>query len=143
VFSVAGYEEAVREMPLYFRGLRGLLKRRAEVGVISSGCRQIAAAVAAMQAKRRAANPRFTKTVGDAQLTVEMDMRGSVNTFSSRDGVITHGFPADVVYPIVTTRDMQVDRTVDADGTIRLHVRGWIKVNRPKIAMGVPPPPGQ
>ena len=96
-----------------------------------------------MQTKKRAANPRFTKTVGDAQLTVEMDMLGSVNTFSSKDGVVTHGFPADVVYPVDPTRDMQVDRAVDADGTIRLHIRGWIKVNSPNVAMGVPRPPGQ
>jgi hypothetical protein len=143
VLSVAGYERAIREMPLYFRGLRGLLKRRVEVGVISSDCRQVAAAIAAMQTKKRAANPRFTKTVGDAQLTVEMDVSSSANTFSSKDGVVTHGFPADVVYPVVTTKDMQVDRAVDADGTIRLHIRGWIKVNRPNVLMGVPHPPGQ
>jgi hypothetical protein len=143
MLSVAGYEQAVREMPLYFRGLRGLLKRRAEVGVISGGCRQVAAAIAAMQTRKRAANPRFIKTVGDAQLTVEMDLDGAVNTFSSRDGVVAHSLPADAIYPVITTRDMRVDRAVDADGTIRLHVRGWIKVNRPNVTMGVPRPPGQ
>jgi hypothetical protein len=143
VLSVAGYERAAREMPLHFRGLRGLLKRRVEVGAISGACRQVAAAVAAMQTKKRAENPKFIKTVGDAQLTVEMDINGSVNTFSSKDGVVTHSLPADVIYPVITTRDMQVDRVVDADGTIRLHIRGWVKANRPNVAMGVPAPPDQ
>jgi len=143
MLSVAGYEQAVKEMPLYFRGLRGLLKRRAEVGVISGGCRQVAAAIAAMQAKKKAFNPKFTQTVGDSQLTVELDISGGVNTFSSQDGIVTHSLPADVVSPIITTKDMQVERAVDADGTIRLNIKGWIKANRPDITMSVPAAPGQ
>ncbi len=142
MLSVSGYEAAVREMPLYFRGLRGLLKRRARVDVISGACRQIAAKIAARQAEKKAANPKFAKTVGDSQLTVELDISGSVNTFSSKDGIITHSLPADVVCPIITTKDMQVDRSVDADGTIRLHIKGWIKTNRPNIVMAVPAAPG-
>jgi len=142
MYSVSGYEAAVREMPLYFRGLRGLLKRRVSADVISGACRQIAAKIAARQAERKAANPKFTKTVGDSQLTVELDISGSVNTFSSKDGIVTHGLPADIVHSIITTNDMQVDRTVDADGTIRLHIKGWIKVNRPNIVMAVPSVPG-
>lgn len=76
-------------------------------------------------------------------MIVEMDLSGAVNTFSSRDGVVAHSLPADAIYPVIKTRDMRVDRAVDADGTIRLHVRGWIKVNRPNVMMGVPRPPGQ
>ena len=142
MFSVSGYEAAVREMPLYFRGLRALLKRRARVDVISGACRQIAAKIAAKQVEKKAANPKFTKTVGDSQLTVELDISGSVNTFSSKDGIVTHGLPADIVHSIITTNDMQVDRTVDADGTIRLHIKGWIKANKPNIVMAVPGVPG-
>ena len=142
MLSVSGYEAAVKEMPLYFRGLRALLKRRSRVDVISGACRQIAAKIAARQAEKKAANPKFTKTVGDSQLIVEMDISGSVNTFSSKDGIVTHGLPADIVHSIITTNDMQVDRTVDADGTIRLHIKGWIKTNKPNIAMGVPVAPG-
>jgi hypothetical protein len=141
MFSVSGYEAAVREMPLYFQGLRGLLKRRASANVIGGACRQIAAGIAARQTKRKAANPTFTKTVGDSQLTVELDISGSVNTFSSTDGNITHSLPADVIFPIITTKDMQVDRSVDADGTIRINIKGWIKTNRPNIVMGVPVAP--
>jgi len=143
MLSVAGYEEAVKEMPLFFRGLRGLLKRRAEAGVISGACRQVAAAIAAMQTKKKAANPKFTKTVGDSQLTVELDMSGSVKTFSSKDGIVSHSLPADVVSPVITTRDMQVERTVDADGTIRLNIKGWIRTNRPNVMMSVPASPQQ
>jgi len=142
VLSVSGYEAAIKEMPLYFRGLCRLLKRRAGVAVISGACRQIAAEIAVRQAKRKAANPTFTKTVGDSQLTVELDISGSANTFSSKDGTITNSLPADVIYPVITTKDMQVDRTVDADGTIRLKIKGWIKTNRPNIVMAVPGVPG-
>ena len=42
VLSVSGYEESVKEMPLYFRGLRGLLKRGVGAATISRACRQIA-----------------------------------------------------------------------------------------------------
>jgi len=127
--SISGDEPTARELSLYTRGLRGLLQRRVSVEVISGACRQIAAAVSVRQSEKKAKDPSYVKTVGDSQLTVEMNSDGSVRTFSSKDGLVTKSFPADIISPELMTKDMKVDRAVDTDGTIRLHLRGWVKTN--------------
>ena len=138
VLTVSGDERTSQELPLYTRGIRGLLKRRVGIDFVSGACRQMAEAVSARQSKKKEKDSRYVKTVGDSQLTVEMAVDGSVNSFSSKDGIITHSLPADVICPVITTKDMQVNRSVDADGTIRLNIKGWIKTSRPNIAMVVP-----
>jgi len=80
------------------------------------------------------------KTVGDTQLTVEMTLDGSVRTFSSKDGIITESYPADIISPKLTTKDMRLDRTVEANGTINLYLRGWIKANLSESSFRLPDP---
>lgn len=139
--SVCGDEQTAKELPLYTRGLIGLLKRGVSADAIGGACRQMAAAVAARQTKKKALNAGYVKTVGDTQLTVQMLPDGSVRTFSSTGGVITHSFPADIICPELTTKDMEVERTVDPDGKIHLHLHGWIKAA--PFSIGVMPPRSQ
>jgi hypothetical protein len=135
--SISGDEATAKELPLYSRGLRGLLKHRVSVDVVSGACRQMAAAVAARQHTRNARDPRYVKTVGQSQLTVEMTPDGSVRTFSSTHGIITNSFPADIISPELATKNIEVDRAVDANGTVQLHLRGWVKVNAPRTIVNV------
>jgi hypothetical protein len=109
------------------------VKRRVPIEVISSACRQTALAVRRQQEKQRERDERYKVTIGKSHLTLEMDAVGGVQTYSSEDGVVTKSFPADIVSPELSTKDMTVERTVDDVGNIHLNVKGWVKANVPTV----------
>jgi hypothetical protein len=132
MISVNGDEQTAAEMPLYWRGLRGLLKHRADLARLSSACLQIARAVAERQEEKARNDPAYVKTGGKDFLLVALDCASGALTsmFFPEDGSTAQALAADVVSADVSTRDVTIERRVNAEGDTEIKVRGWFKVDR-------------
>jgi hypothetical protein len=130
--GVIGDERTSSELPLYWQGLGGLLKRRADVGRIASACLQIARAIADKQEKKKQKDPTFVKTVGKNLLLVAIDnVGGSLRSvFFPEDGSSEEILAADVLSADVSTRDVVVESQVNVAGDTEIRLRGWFKVDQ-------------
>jgi hypothetical protein len=131
ILTISGDEQTASELPLYWQGIRGLLKRRAGISQIAGACLQAARAVAVKQEEKSQKNPRFVKTVGRNLLVVGIDSAsGAIQSlFFPEDGSQAQVLAADVLSPDVSTRDVVVESRVNADGDTELRVRGWFKID--------------
>jgi len=131
LISIMGDERTALELALHWRGLRGLLKRRADIRRIGDACLQIARAVADKQEEKQSKDPSFVKTVGKNLLLVAVDNLGAVQSlFFSEDGSLTQVLAPDVLSTNVSTRDVVIDSRINADGATEIKLRGWFKVDR-------------
>jgi len=128
---VSGDEQTASELPLYWRGIRGLLKRRVGISQIAGACLQAARAVADKQEQKSQKDPRFVKTVGRNLLVVGIDSAsGAIQSlFFPEDGSQAQALAADVLSADVSTRDVIVESRVNADGNTEVKVRGWFKID--------------
>jgi hypothetical protein len=129
--SVIGDEQTASELPLHWRGLRGLLNRRVGAGRIAGACIQTARAVADKQEERWRRDPAFVRTVGRNLLLVAIDNVGGAmrSLFFPEDGSSTQVLAADVLSADVNTRDVVINRRINADGNTEINLRGWFKVD--------------
>jgi hypothetical protein len=123
-----------------------------DVGRIAGACLQTARALADKQEEKKRKNPSYVKTVGKSLLLVAIDNVGGgmQSLFFPEDGSSTKILVADVLAADVSTRDVIVDRRVNADGNTEINVKGWFKVDRlpgpndpprPLITFTAPPAP--
>jgi hypothetical protein len=131
VLAVSGDEQTASELPLYWHGIRGLLKRRAGINEIAGACLQAARAVADKQEEKSQKDPRFVKTVGRNLLVVGVDGASGVmqSLFFPEDGSQTQILAADVLSADVSTRNVVVENRINADGNTEVKVKGWFKVD--------------
>ena len=131
ILTVSGDEQTADELPLYWRGIRGLLKRRVGISQIAGACLQAARAVADKQEEKSQKDPRFVKTVGRNLLVVGIDSASGViqSLFFPEDGSQAQALAADVLSPDVSTHDVVVESRVNADGNTEVKVKGWFKVD--------------
>jgi hypothetical protein len=131
ILTIGGDEQTASELPLYWDGIRGLLKRRAGIGQIAGACLQAARAVADKQEEKSQKYPRFVKTVGRNLLVVGIESAsGAIQSlFFPEDGSQVQVLAADVLSPDVSTRDVVVESRVNADGDTEVRVRGWFKID--------------
>ena len=78
ILTVSGDEQTAVELPHYWHGIRGLLKRRVGISQIAGACLQAARAVADKQEEKSQKDPRFVKTVGRNLLVVGIDSASGV-----------------------------------------------------------------
>jgi hypothetical protein len=142
MISVDGDEETAAELPLYWRGLRGLLKQRADMARIGRACLQIARAVATRQEEKAGNNSSYVRTVGKNFLLVGLDRASGAlaSAFFPEDGSVSQTLAADVVTSDLSARDVTVERRVNAQGHTEIKVKGLFKVDR-LPADGEPPLP--
>jgi hypothetical protein len=131
VLAVSGDEQTASELPLYWHGIRGLLKRRAGINEIAGACLQAARAVAGKQEEKSQKDPRFVKTVGRNLLVVSIDVASGVmqSLFFPEDGSETQVLAADVLSADASARDVVVENRINADGNTEVKVKGWFKVD--------------
>ena len=131
VLTISGDEQTASELPLYWNGIRGLLKRRVGINQIAGACLQTARAVADKQGEKSQKDPHFVKTVGRNLLVVGIDNASGViqSSFFPEDGSQARMLAADVLSADVTTRDVVVESRVNGDGNTEVKVRGWFKVD--------------
>lgn len=132
ILTISGDEQTASELPLYWHGIRGLLKRRVDISQIAGACLQAARAVADKQEEKREKDPGFVKTVGKNLLCVGVDIAsGAIRSlFFPEDGSQTQALVADVLSPEVSTRDVVVQSQLNADGNTTVIVKGWFKIDR-------------
>jgi hypothetical protein len=132
MISVDGDEQTAAELPLYWRGLRGLLRRRADLARLGSACLQVARAIGERQEQKAKNDPAYVKTVGKSFLLVGLDcVSGALTSiFFPEDGSATQSLAADVVSADVSTRDVTIERRTNAQGDTEIKVKGWFKVDR-------------
>lgn len=142
MISVNGDEETAGELSLYWRGLRGLLRQRADVSRIGGACLQTARAVAARQEEKAGNNAAYVRTVGKNFLLVALDCASGAlaSAFLPEDGSAAQTLAADVVSSDISTRDLTVEKRINAQGDTEIKVKGWFKVDR-LPADGEPPLP--
>ena len=131
ILMVSGDEQTASELLLYWRGIRGLLKRRVGISQIAGACLQAARAVADKQEQKSQKDPRFVKTVGRNLLVVGIDSAsGAIQSlFFPEDGSQAQALAADVLSADVSTRDVIVESRVNADGNTEVKVGGWFKID--------------
>jgi hypothetical protein len=131
IISVDGDEETARELALYWRGLRGMLKHRADTAQIGRACLQIAKAVAARQEEKARNNAAYVKTVGKNFLLLALDCASGAlaSAFFPEDGSAVQTLAADVVSNDVSSRNVTVEKSVNAQGNTEIKVKGWFKVD--------------
>lgn len=131
VLTISGDEQTASELPLYWHGIRGLLKRRVGINQIAGGCLQAARAVANRQEEKSRNDPRFVKTVGRNLLAVGIDSASGViqSLFFPEDGSQTQVLTADVLSPDLSTHDVVVESRINSDGNTEVKVMGWFKVD--------------
>jgi hypothetical protein len=132
MISVDGDEQTASELPLYWRGLRGLLQRRADLARLSCACLQIARAIVERQEQKAKNHPAYVKTVGKNFLLVGLDcLAGTLTSmFFPEDGSAAQTLAADVVSADLSTRDVTMERRINAQGDTEIKVKGWFKVHR-------------
>jgi hypothetical protein len=133
IISATGDDKTASELKVYFRGLRGLLKRHADVARISCACRQIARAVERRQEEKKKADPTFVKTVGRDLLALEMDVKkGTVQSRYFPENATSYDLIADILTPTVSTKDVLTDSAINAAGKKEFSIKGWFKINPPQ-----------
>jgi len=131
ILTISGDEQTASELPLYWHGIRGLLKRRVGTGQIAGACLQAALAISDRQERKKQKDPGFVKTVGRNLLVVGIDIASGAmqSLFFPEDGSQAQVLAADVLSPDVSTRDVVVESRVNADGDTEVRVRGWFKID--------------